>query len=135
MTAYISVSFSKRKLIDEELSAIINTLHQHKIEPFIFVDNYEFDLTQEREMMQQAMAGIDSCDILIAEVSDKAIGIGIEVGYAKAKSKPVIYLRKKEAERSTTVSGISDVQIVYNDVNDLQKQLVGALKEIIKTLN
>jgi 2'-deoxynucleoside 5'-phosphate N-hydrolase len=135
MTAYISVSFSKRKLIDEELSAIINTLHQHKIEPFIFVDNYEFELTQKREMMQQAMTDINNCDLLIAEVSNKGIGIGIEAGYAKAKNKPIIYIRKKEAEHSTTVSGISDVQIFYSDVNDLQKQLAGALKEIIKTLN
>jgi 2'-deoxynucleoside 5'-phosphate N-hydrolase len=133
MTAYISVSFSKRKCIDEELTAIINTLHEHKIAPFIFVDNYKFDSTQERQMMQQAMTDIDNCDILIAEVSDKAIGIGIEVGYAKAKNKLIIYIRKKEAEHSTTVSGISDRQIFYSDINDLQKQLGSTLKEIVKS--
>ena len=135
MTAYISVSFSKRKLLGEELTSITNTLHEHKIKPFIFVDNYKFDSTQEREMMQQAMTDIDNCDLLIAEVSDKAIGIGIEVGYAKAKNKPVIYIRKKEAEHSTTVSGISDFQIFYSDINDLQNQLARALTEIMKNHN
>jgi nucleoside 2-deoxyribosyltransferase len=133
MTAYISISFSKRKLANKELAAIITTLNEHKIQPFIFVDNYKFDSTQEREMMQQAMTDIDHCDLLIAEVSDKAIGIGIEVGYAKAKNKPIIYIRKKDAEHSTTVSGISDLQIIYSDTNDLQKQLAQALKEISKT--
>jgi nucleoside 2-deoxyribosyltransferase len=90
MTAYISVSYSKRKLVDKELNAIIDTLNDFNIAPFIFVDSYKFDLKQERKMMQQAMADIDNCDILIAETSDKGIGIGIEVGYAKAKEKPVI---------------------------------------------
>jgi nucleoside 2-deoxyribosyltransferase len=132
MTAYISVSFSKRKLVNKVLTAIIATLKEYKIEPFIFVDNYKYDLTQARQMMQQAMTDINNCDLLIAETSDKGIGIGIEVGYAKAKNKPVIYLRQKESEHSTTVSGISDFQIFYSDTNDLQKQLSGIVKEIIE---
>ena len=129
MTAYISVSFSKRKFMDKELTAIIDTLADFKIAPFIFVDNYNFDLTQERQMMQQAISVIDNCDILIAETSDK--GIGIEVGYAKAKDKPVIYLRHQDAEHSTTVSGISDFQIIYFDPKDLKKQLTDTLEKIL----
>lgn len=78
--------------------------------------------------MQQAMKDIDRCDLLIAETSDKGIGIGIEVGYAKAKNKPVIYVRHNTAEHSATVSGISDFQIVYVDAEDLKKQLSGVLK-------
>ena len=101
---------------------------------YIFVDHYKFDLTQERQMMQQAMTDIDHCDILIAETSDKGIGIGIEVGYAKAKGIPVIYVRKTDAEHSTTVSGISDFQIAYADANDLQKQLAKILNEIANAL-
>ena len=81
-------------------------------------------------MMQQAMADIDKCDLFVAEVSDKAIGIGVEAGYAKAKGKPVIYIRGKQAEHSTTVAGISDFQIIYGDLADLQKQLSSALKQI-----
>jgi len=130
MTAYISVSFGNRKLVEKELAAISDTLRKYKISPFIFVDNYKFDSIQEKQMMQQAMTDIDRCDILIAETSDKGIGIGVEVGYAKAKNKPVIYVRKKQADHSTTVSGISDFQIFYNDANDLQEQLVNILNEI-----
>lgn len=81
-------------------------------------------------MMQQAMASIDDCDLLIAETSEKAIGIGIEVGYAIAKGKQVIYIRNKNAEHSTTVSGTSDFQIVYDDANDLEQQLNSVLNKI-----
>ncbi|HEV8284602.1 MAG TPA: nucleoside 2-deoxyribosyltransferase [Chitinophagaceae bacterium] len=135
MTAYISLSYSKRMRMDKELNAIISTLKEFKIVPFTFVDNYKFDLTREREMMQQAMVDINNCDLLIAETSDKGIGIGIEVGYAKAKDKPVIYIRQKDAEHSTTVSGISDFQIVYTDINDLQNQLSNTINKIISIPN
>ncbi len=91
--AYISISFSKRKTMEEEVSAIVCTLANHNISSLIFVDKYTFPISEEKEMMQKAMDEIDDCDLLIAEVSDKGIGIGIEVGYAKAKGKPIIYLR------------------------------------------
>lgn len=133
MTAYISISFTKRKSLDGELNSIAQALALFNITPFVFVDQYQFDCAQEKRMMQQAMRDIDHCDVLIAETSHKGIGIGIEVGYAKAKGKPVIYLRHQDAEHSTTVSGISDFQIAYSDTNDLQKQLCGILKGIVLT--
>ena len=134
MKAYISVSFSKRKLVDKEITAIMDTLTEFKISPLVFVDNYKFDLAEERQMMRQAMADIDNCDILIAETSNKGIGIGIEVGYAKAKDKTVIYLRQKDSEHSTTIAGISDFQIVYLDTNDLKTQLAVTINKMKKTI-
>jgi nucleoside 2-deoxyribosyltransferase len=135
MQAYIAISYKKRKQLQPELDAIKEVLKQYSIIPFVFVDNYNFKTEQEkpalsadREMMQAAFAEIDKCDLLIAEVSDKAIGIGIEVGYAKAKNKPVIYLRHVYAEHSTTVSGSSDYTVIYADTSKLQKQLNEILK-------
>lgn len=123
MKAYLAISYSKRKELNEEVNVIIETLHAFNIQSFVFVDQYSFHPSQEKEMMLAAMKEIDDCDLLIAETSDKAIGIGIEAGYAKAKGKPVIYIRNKEAEHSTTLSGISDHQIIYTDIEDLKTQL------------
>lgn len=130
MRAYISISFSRRAYMDKELTTIMDTLKAFAITPFVFVDHYQFDPSQERQMMEQAMADMDNCDLLIAETSDKGIGIGIEVGYAKAKGKPVIYLRQQTAAHSTTVSGISDFKIIYQDTDDLRKQLEQLLNSI-----
>jgi 2'-deoxynucleoside 5'-phosphate N-hydrolase len=130
MQAYIAVSYSKRKFLQAELEIIKQTLDQCNIDPFVFVDTYNFKPTEEKQMMHQAFAAIDACGLLIAETSDKAIGIGIEVGYAKAKGKPVIYLRNNAAEHSTTVSGASDYIIIYTSSNNLGYQL----KNILKTL-
>lgn len=106
MKAYISVSFNNRKLVNNEIETIKDTLNVFNISSMVFVDHYKFDITQERQMMEQAMIDIDNCEILIAETTNKGIGIGVEVGYAKAKGKTVIYLRQQDAEHSTTVSGI-----------------------------
>jgi len=128
LKAYISVSYSKRKTFDLQVQAIIAAVKSCGMVPFVFVDQYQFDSSQERAMMNQALADIDQSDLLIAETSDKGIGIGIETGYAKAKGKPVIYVRHTEAEHSTTVSGISDYQIIYSGAADLDNKLQAFLK-------
>ncbi len=131
-TAYIAISYSKRKELAEELAAIKEALLASGISPFVFVEQFQFNVSQEKEMMQEAMRQLDAADLLIAETSDKAIGIGIEAGYAKAKGKPVIYLRNKIADHSTTLSGISDQQIVYENNIDLKEKLLLSITQVMK---
>jgi len=130
MQAYIAVSYNKRKILQKELDALSQALNEFSITPFIFVDKYNFTSSQENEMMLQAFTEIDKSGLLIAETSDKAIGIGIELGYAKAKNKLIIYLRNKDAEHSTTAAGASDYKIIYSDADDLSKQLSEVLAKM-----
>ena len=131
MKAYISVSFKNRKLLSSEIDTISKVLTENSIDALVFVDKYRFQLSQEREMMQKAMEEIDNCDILIAETSEKGIGIGVEVGYAKGKGKTIVYIRQKDMEHSTTVSGSSDFQIIYSDSKDLRMQLLQIIPMVI----
>ncbi|MFT3845597.1 MAG: hypothetical protein QM725_11120 [Lacibacter sp.] len=132
MKAYISVNFSKRKFLQHELDAIAEILTAFKILPFVFVDHYRFDPEQEQEMMMYAVKEIENSDLLIAETSYKGIGIGIgiEAGYAKGKGKPIIYMRHKNAEHSTTVSGVSDYHIIYSDEDEMKVKLNNVLQKI-----
>ncbi len=131
MKAYISISYQRRRSLNTAITAIMSVLEEHQIESFVFVDHYKFEETHEDEMMRAALAELDQCDILIAETSHKGIGIGIEAGYAKAKNKPVVYLRHKEAEHSTTLSGLSDHRVIYKSAEDLQKQLASVIKDMV----
>ncbi|MEJ8843532.1 nucleoside 2-deoxyribosyltransferase [Lacibacter sp. H375] len=131
MKAYISISYQRRRSLNTAITAIMSVLEEHQVESFVFVDHYKFEETHEEEMMRSALAELEQCDLLIAETSHKGIGIGIEAGYAKAKNKPVVYLRHKEAEHSTTLSGASDHRVIYKNTDDLQQQLVLIIKEII----
>lgn len=131
MRAYIAVSFSKRNELANEINSIKKVLQDNQIDYVVFIEKHQFTPDKENEMMKTALEEIDKCSILIAETTDKGIGIGIEAGYAKAKDKPVIYMRKNKAEHATTLSGLSDFKVIYNDTDDLEMQLAGIMKNYI----
>ncbi len=129
MKAYIAISYAGRYQLKDELDTICHALKDEGIESFVFVNQYQFRPEEKKLMMQQAMKEIDHCDLLIAAASEKAIGIGIEAGYAKGKGKTVIYIRQEAAPHSTTLSGISDHQIIYSDLHHLSDQLSICLRQ------
>ena len=121
--AYIGISFKNRKKLEAEISTLKDVLQKHDIQPLVFVDQYIFDPDQEKEMMAQAAKDISESSLLIAELTEKAIGVGLEVGYAAALKIPVVYLKQKDAEYSKTVGGLSTKVISYKDANDLKKKV------------
>ena len=125
--AYFAISYSNRKQFDKEVESLQNLFNKNNIELLVFVDKYNFKANQEKEMMKVAFEEIESSDFLIAELTTKSIGVGIEIGYASAKNKSIFYLRKKNSEYSTTAAGCSDYVIEYenelNLVEIMEKQL------------
>jgi len=128
--AYFAISYSNRNKFEKEIESLKIVCNELSIELLVFVDTYNFKADQEKEMMQTAFNEIDSSDFLIAELSTKSIGVGIEIGYAYAKHKPIFYLRRIDAEHSTTAGGSSNFTICYTDELDLTKKM----KERLKTL-
>jgi len=95
---------------------------KYSIETYSFV----FDFTEkvdDKKLMEEALAEIDKSDMLLAEASDKSVGVGLEAGYAKAKGKKIVYLYKKGTEKQQTISGISDLLIEYESAEDIIKEL------------
>ena len=122
-TAYFGISKSNRVNFDKEIHHLKKCLSKHAIDLLVFVDNYNFKLGEEKEMMNIAFKEIDKSDFLIVELSKKAIGVGIEVGYSFAKRKPIIYIKRKNAKHSTTVDGCSDFIIEYENEFQLAKEI------------
>ncbi len=121
---YIALSFSERKKLDNEISLMKNILKKKNYEPVVFVNDFSIPLNfSDSEMMDAALSEIDDSEILIAELSYKAIGVGLEVGYARALGKKVFYLHKEESEYSKTVGGVSDEIISYSSTNQLEMEL------------
>ena len=120
---YFAISYSKRKLFDIEIKKLQDFFYSKNIELFVFVDHYNFKPNQEVEMMEKAFEEIDHSDVFVAELSTKAIGVGIEMGYAYAKGKPVIYLRKVNSEYSTTSAGCATSIIEYENAIELITKL------------
>jgi len=61
-----------------------------------------------KELMESAFKEIDSCNIVVVDISEKGVGLGIESGYAYAKGIPVFIIAKKGSEISNTMVGISE---------------------------
>ena len=90
-TAYLAISFSNRPNLESEVAAMKTALAQYDYTLEVFVDTYTFVPGQEARMMQQGCDDIQAANLVLAEVSDKAIGVGIEIGYGVAVSKPLVY--------------------------------------------
>jgi len=125
--AYLAISYSKRKHFNKELQTLTELLAKNSIKLLVFVDKYNFKKhhtstsLSNQEMMKTAFQEIDKSDFLIAELTTKSIGVGIEIGYAYAKEKAIFYIRKKGSEYSTTASGSSSYLIEYDSEVDLRE--------------
>jgi nucleoside 2-deoxyribosyltransferase len=128
--AYLVISNSNRILFDDEVESLKNLFNGNDLELLFFVNKYNFKASQEKEMMKTAFNEIDSSDLLVAEITTKSICVGIEIGYAFAKEMPIIYLRKKNAEYSTTASGSSTYTVEYENTFDLKETMEKLLKKL-----
>lgn len=127
--AYLALSLSMRPKLDPVVEALREILAEHGIKLFVFVDHFNFTPAEESAMMQQAFQEIDHADLLIAECSEKAIGVGIEAGYALGKGKNVWYLRQINSPHSTTLSGAAQKSFIYSDPADLGTQIKEELQK------
>ena len=127
---YLAISYSNRKKFDKEVAVLKQFFFNKGIDLLVFVDQYNFKQKEEKLMMQTAFTAIDSCDLLIAELSTKSIGVGIEIGYAFAKNIPILYLHKEQAAYSTTAFGSANHHISYTNETDLLKKLYDLLSEL-----
>lgn len=80
-----------------------------------------------RELMRLTFAEIDSCDLLVVDLSEKGVGLGIEAGYAAARGIPILTLAPHHVNLSQTLAGISDKIIVYEDAGELAERLAAYL--------
>lgn len=74
---------------------------------------------EPRDLMRQTFKLIDTCDLVVIELSEKGVGLGIEAGYAYACKIPVVTIAKRGREVSETLKGISSHVALYDEANDL----------------
>ncbi len=70
------------------------------------------------DLMLETFKIIESSDIVIIDLSEKGVGLGIEAGYAYSKKIPIITIAERQPI-STTLVGISRDHFVYDGKSDL----------------
>ncbi len=126
------IAASSHHNLDQVIDAIRDALVDRGYEVEIFLRKAlpEDEIRDKRKMMRHALRDIDSCDILVAEMSDKAVGVGIEMKHALDNNKAVVGIRAKRADKSSTMEGILAIPVAeYDSSNDIPKLINGLLDE------
>ena len=77
------------------------------------------------ELMRRTFAEIDHSDLVVVDLTEKGVGVGVEAGYAHAKRIPIVTIAPRGADVSTTLRGISRAVIFYDDLHQLETALIG----------
>ncbi len=121
MNIYLAYKFTdtNKDLLRETLENISRNLESLGHTTFCFfrdIQEWGNVITSRAEIMPIAMENLDKCDILLMLVSsdEKSTGMGIEAGYAKARNKKILLIKKSFVEVAYLES-ISDNVIVYEE--------------------
>ncbi len=72
------------------------------------------------ELMRLSFAAIEQSELVIVELTEKGVGLGIEAGYAHARGIPIITIARQGADISETLRGISTEVFCYANYADLK---------------
>ncbi|MBI4032442.1 hypothetical protein HY374_01920 [Candidatus Berkelbacteria bacterium] len=82
------------------------------------------------ELMPFMQDAIEQADVLLLDLTDKGVGLGVEAGYGAALGKPIVALAHEDAEIPTTIEALARRVIRYQGFDDLTEQL-GSVKRTL----
>ena len=132
MRALLSIKFPGDDSNRLEVESIISAMERAGMEVFLFrrdAEKWGRKQFKPDEMMSLTFKEIENSDLLIADVGDWPIGVGVEVGYACGKGIPVICICREDKKLPGTVSGLATKTIQYQDIDDLSRKLDPILSE------
>ncbi|MFA5321313.1 MAG: nucleoside 2-deoxyribosyltransferase [Smithella sp.] len=92
----------------------------------------------DRYIHDRDMAWLESCDIVVAEVTAPSLGVGYELGWATALKKPVLCLYRIKPERllSAMIGGSSGIQTVaYSSMDEAKRIMEEFIKKTAHGIN
>ena len=122
MQAYISIKYHPDNKNRERIEKISAALAQCGFETVCVVRDVEkwgqvtFD---PRELMQKTFDEIDASHVVVLDLTEKGVGVGIEAGYAHARGLPIVTIASKGSDISTTLRGISHRVFLYGAYDEL----------------
>lgn len=123
MKAYIGIKYHedyRNKIIVDKISSI---LEKNGYETICIVRDINIEQQygyNPYDLMKLTFEKIDRCDLVIIDLTEKGVGLGIEAGYAYAKGIPIITIAKSGSDISETLDGISKNILFYNNIEDLE---------------
>jgi 2'-deoxynucleoside 5'-phosphate N-hydrolase len=133
MKAFLSIKFWGDDRNRDDVERICQALERLGLTVFCFrrdVERWGENQCMPSAMMEGTFAEIDSSDVLVANVADWPIGVGVEAGYAYARGKPVICIAPESSSVPNTMSGLAVETVRYGDYDDLGKQMSALISRL-----
>lgn len=125
MKIYIGHSRSldfKNELYKPLRSSILNSTHKIILPHELYKNATDF-VTRDI---------IKTCDLMIAEVSYPATGLGIELGWADAFKCPIICIYRSGNKTSGSLKVVTDKFIEYTDKNEMLEKITNVINTLQK---
>ncbi|MDE0299876.1 MAG: nucleoside 2-deoxyribosyltransferase [Candidatus Poribacteria bacterium] len=122
MKAYISIKYHADNNNKEYIENITSALGRNGIETVCIardIEKWGEVQMSPHELMQEAFAEIDSSDLLVGDLTEKGVGLGIEAGYAYARQIPIVVIARQGSDISTTLQGIARKLFLYDEFEEL----------------
>lgn len=132
MKFFIALSFDHREELAPVIAEIKGVLERHGHTYEVFVEKQLEENISPSSLMKLAIDTLKECDALIAEISHKMVGVGIEIGIAHQLGIPIIGIRKEGSEPSTTIEGVINALYEYKDPKEINQFLPEELKQLKK---
>lgn len=126
MKAYIGIKYYQDYSNQLTIEGISSILEEKGYETICLARDFDAQdeiISDPQTLMKSTVQKIDHCDLVVIDLSEKGVGLGIEAGYAFAKGIPIITIAKIGSEISETLEGISERVIFYNNMEDLKDLL------------
>ena len=123
MKAYIGIKYHedyRNKAVVDKISSVLERKGYETICIIRDISMEQQNRYNPYELMKLTFERIDACDLVIIELTEKGVGLGIEAGYAYAKEIPIITIAKNGSDISETLEGISKKIFFYKDIEDLE---------------
>lgn len=122
MKTYISIKYRADNSNKDCIEKISSALERNDFETVCIARDIEkwgeVQLTPH-ELMQRAFAEIDSSNLLVVDLTEKGVGLGIEAGYAHAKQIPIVVIARQGSDISATLQGIAEELFLYEEFEEL----------------
>ena len=122
MKAYLAVKYhadNRNRHVIERISLALERNHWQTVCVARDLEQWGQIQFAPDELMRRAFAEIDSCDLVVIELTEKGVGLGIEAGYAYAHQIPIVTIARTGADISATLRGVSNRLFAYDDPDDL----------------
>ena len=126
MKAYISVKYRADNSNKECIENISSALERNNFETVCIardIEKWGQVQLSPHDLMQRAFAEIDSSNLLVVDLTEKGVGLGIEAGYAYAKQIPIVVIARRASDISMTLQGIVRELFLYDEFGELNQIL------------